>query len=35
MKSLFDTAGGTIATGLLLTLILYLLVRYWVAGGLI
>ncbi len=33
MKTLFDTAGGTIATGLLLTLVLYLIVRQLVAGG--
>lgn len=33
MKTLFDTAGGTIATGLLLTLVLYLMVRQLVAGG--
>ncbi len=33
MKTLFDTAGGTIATGLLLTLVLYLIVRQLVTGG--
>ncbi len=33
MKTLFDTAGGTIAAGLLLTLVLYLIVRQLAAGG--
>jgi hypothetical protein len=33
MKVPFDTATGTIITGLLLTLVLYLLVRQLVIGG--
>lgn len=33
MKVPFDTATGTIVCGLLLTLVLYLLVRQLVAGG--
>lgn len=33
MKVPFDTATGTIITGLLLTLVLYLVVRQLVSGG--
>jgi hypothetical protein len=33
MKVPFDTATGTIICGLLLTLVLYLLVRQLVSGG--
>lgn len=33
MKVPFDTATGTIVTGLLLTLVLYLVVRQLVIGG--
>lgn len=33
MRSPFDSAGGTILAGLLLTLVLYGLVRLLVAGG--
>lgn len=33
MKVPFDTATGTIITGLLLTLVLYLVVRQLVIGG--
>lgn len=33
MKTPLDTAGGTIALGLLLTLALYLIARHLVLGG--
>lgn len=33
MKMPFDTAAGTILSGLLLTLVLYLIVRQLVIGG--
>jgi hypothetical protein len=33
MKTPFDTATGTIALGLLLTLVLFLTVRWLVSGG--